>query len=430
MAQGASIIPFNEVQHRTLWLRVTLLNACFFGMIACAPLWTNDHMFPQLSIVAGFPILHAPWDKILFGAMLLSLVAAAWFYRKAVGFFLVASLFLYCEDENRGQPWLYMYWVMLLLTLFSEKTAIAACRCGMSIVYTWSGIQKCNRRFFEVQPTFFVEPMTHWHLPGFVLDVMRWAVAAAPFIEMGIGILLWMPRLRRWAIAAAILVHGYSLLVLGPLGHNYNWVVWPWNLAMPLLLWVLFAKGEYWEQRAVPPAPAAQNEKTKGTKRPEKKSASTSASDGSLKQAFADLMRSKAALMIVACYALLPILSFYGEWDSYFSFALYSENSASANVFVTQEFADRLPSPMRRRVQKFQAEFDPVHQGPLAFNLGAWGYEELHVPPIAETRNFVSVYKALQAWSQKSGDLRMIIGQRAGPVMFYEGDSREYLTPQ
>jgi hypothetical protein len=398
-------------------------------MIACAPLWTNEHAFPQLPIVPGFPILHAPLDKILFGAMLLALVAAAWFYREAVGFFLAASLFLYCEDENRGQPWLYMYWVMLLLTLFSEKTAIAACRCGMSIVYIWSGIQKCNRRFFEVQPTFFVEPMTYWHLPKFILGLMGWAVAAAPFIEMGIGVALWVPRLRLTALIAAIAVHGYSLLVLGPLGHNYNWVVWPWNVAMPLLLWVLFAKGDYWQQRAVQPVPA-QNNKAKAAARPQKKAASDPASDGNLKQALAELMRSKLALLIIACYALLPILSFYGKWDAYFSFALYSENPASANVFVTQEFADRLPPPMRKQVQKFQTEFDPVHQGPLVFNLGAWGYEELHVPPIAETRNFISVYKALQAWSQKPGDLRMIVGQRAGPVIFYEGDSREYLTPQ
>ena len=234
---------------------------------------------------------------------------------------------------------------------------------------------------------------------------------------------------RFWAFGAAIAVHGYSLLVLGPLGHNYNWVVWPWNLAMPLLLWVLFAKGDYWQQKAAQLVPT-QNDRTRAPARQEKKAASIPVSDGSLKQAFAELMGSKLALAIVVCYGLLPILSFYGKWDAYFSFALYSENSASANVFVTQEFADRLPPPMRKQVQKFQADFEPVHQGPLVFNLGAWGYEELHVPPIAETRNFVSVYKALQTWSQKSGDLRMIVGQRAGPVIFYEGDSREYLTPQ
>ncbi len=431
MAQGPSIIPFSGIQNRSLWLRVTLLNAAFFGMIACAPLWTNDHTFPQLPIVHGFPVLHAPLDKILFGAMLVSLIAAAWVYRQAVGFFLVASLFVYCEDENRGQPWLYMYWVMLLLTLFSEKTAIAACRCGMSVVYIWSGIQKCNRRFFEVQPAFFVEPLTHWHLPKLLLDVARWLVYCAPFIEMFIGVAVWVPRLRLAALGAAIAVHGYSLLVLGPLGHNYNWVVWPWNIAMPVLLWVLFAKGAYWEQRAVESATAAPTAKGKAAGRDGKPGVGAPVSEGGLRQALGELMKSKLALTIVACYALLPILSFYGKWDSYFSFALYSENAASANIFVTQEFADRLPPAMRKQVQKFQQpDYDPVHQGPLVFNPGGWCYEELHVPPISETRNFVSIYRALLAWSQKPGDVRMIVGQRAGPVIFFEGESREYLTPQ
>ena len=84
----------------------------------------------------------------------------------------------------------------------------------------------------------------------------------------------------------------------------------------------------------------------------------------------------------------------------------------------------------KAQVQKFPQAFDPHHQGPLVFNFGGWGYEELHVPPIAEPRNFVSVFKALRAWSKEPTDLHMIVGQRAGPVIFYEGDFREYLTPQ
>ena len=161
MAQAPSIIPFNDVDRRTMWLRIVLLNACFFGMVASTPLWGNVHPFPLLPVFSGFPILPQPWDKVLFGAMLLSLIAAAWFYRIAVRFFLVASLFAYFEDENRGQPWLYMYWVMLFFTLFFKDTAVAACRWG-AIVYIWSGIQKCNGRFFSVQPGWFIGPAEHW----------------------------------------------------------------------------------------------------------------------------------------------------------------------------------------------------------------------------------------------------------------------------
>jgi uncharacterized membrane protein YphA (DoxX/SURF4 family) len=328
--------------------------------------------------------------------------------------------------------------VLLLLTLFPPNTAIAACRWGMSIVYIWSGIQKCNGKFFQTEPAFFAGAALHWHLPPFALDFIRGAVACAPFIELSIGLALWLPRLRLAAIIAAVVIHGTALLVLGPLGYNYNWVVWPWNLAMPALLWVLFAKGMYWEQRPMDtrPAPVVKEEKPrkKGaqakTLGPATKKNPTAAPGASLKQTFAELRRAKPALAIVTLYSLLPILSYFGLWDSYFSFSLYSDNSATANVFITQQFADRLPARMKAQVQNFKQAYDPQHQGPFVFIYGGWCYEELHVPPIAEPRNFLSIFKALQAFSTEPSDLRMIVGQRYGPVIFYEGDSREFLTPQ
>jgi hypothetical protein len=270
-------------------------------------------------------------------------------------------------------------------------------------------------------------------LPAFVLHLMQWAVAATPFIELGIGLALWSRRGRRAAIIAAIVVHGGALLFLGPLGRNYNWVVWPWNLAMPALLWVLFAKGAYWEKQADEPAPAAgaqPEKKPRKMKDDTQKKPATPVPEADLRQTLLELSRSKAALVIVVLYSLLPVLSYRGLWDSYFSFCLYSENSATANIFITQEFAERLPAHMKKQVQPFQQNFDPQFQGPLVFNYGAWGYEELRVPPMAEPRHFVSVFKALQAWSRNSSDLRMIVGQRAGPVIYYEGDSRQFLTPQ
>ena len=109
-------IPSSVWTRRTVWLRLILLASCFVSMLASAPLWINSRLFPVLPITAWFPILPSLWDKFFFGAMLLSLVLAVWFYEPAVKVFLVASLFAFCEDQNRGQPWFYMYWVMLLLT--------------------------------------------------------------------------------------------------------------------------------------------------------------------------------------------------------------------------------------------------------------------------------------------------------------------------
>jgi hypothetical protein len=399
--------PFRGVDRRLAWLRLILLISCGVTMLACRPLWLNSRVFPVLPITPGFPILPSPWDKCFFAAMLLMLVLAFWFYRAAVKMFLVASLFAFCEDQNRGQPWFYMYWVMLLLTLWPDPIALAASRCATSAVYIWSGFQKCSPHFFHGEPAWFVGPAANWHLPALVVDLLRWAVATAPFVELGIGLALWSTRLRHAAITAVLLVHGTALLFLGPLGHNYNLVVWPWNLSMIALVCVLFAQGKSQPKAGAQADPVPR-----------------------LSQSIADLRQSRTAATLVALYSLLPILSYLGLWDSYFSFALYSENAATANIFITQSFADRLSPDIRAFVRPFPRAYDPQFQGPLVLAYNAWCYRELHVPFIPEPRVYRAMFRYLRAYSRAPGDLRLIIGPRFGPVLFYEDDRLRVLTPK
>lgn len=420
--RGVSPLPFAHLDRRTLWLRATLLLATFLGLIASAPVWMNTRTFPLLPIVTGFPILPAPWDQALYVLMLGSLLAALWFYRPAVITFLAASFFAWCGDQNRGQPWLYMYWVMLLLSLFPVSSVHAACRAAIAIVYLWGGLQKLNARFFTVTPEWFVAPAANWHLPPAVMDLLKLSVQAAPFIEIAIAVLLWFPRLRRIAFALTILTHAFALVFLGPWGHNYNWVVWPWNLAMIALVLGLFAQGKLFG--AAPPQ-SEPISKLKPADRTKKIVAETPRF--TLRQTSAELLKTKAAALVVALYGLLPLLSYSGRWDSYFSFALYSENLAVANLFCTEAFRDHLPPSLKNFVQKFPQAYDPQHQGPCTFSFTAWAYEEMHVPAISEPRNFVNVYRALLPYAKRPEDLRMIIGPRSGPVIFYEGERVEFL---
>lgn len=421
------VLPFAGLDRRTVWLRVTLLGAVFLGLIASAPVWFNTRDFPLLPVASWFPLLSPPWDGVLFAGMLAALAAACWRYRAAVAVFLLASLLAFCQDQNRGQPWLYMYWVTLLLTLFPGTAA--ACRVAMSAVYLWSGIQKINPRYFDVVPGWFSAPAAEWPVPAFMVELVRWAVAAAPFIEIAIGLAVWLPAARRPALVTAVALHLTAVLLLGPLGHNYNWVVWPWNLAMISLLWASFGRGEFWEKRvggirppaAMPPPPAIRRGFMPEAAWP------AAAPDLSFAETVAQLRRSKPSLAVVTLYSLLPVLSFAGKWDSDFSFSLYSENQAVANIFVTRSFADRLPARLRAYVQPFPREYDPAHQGPYLFAYQVWCYEALRVPPFPEPRHFRSLYRFLRAYASAPEELRMIVGQRGGPVLFYEGDRVEVL---
>ncbi|MEY4386102.1 MAG: hypothetical protein RLY20_1385 [Verrucomicrobiota bacterium] len=386
-------IPFADTDRRSAVLRGTLLLATLLGLMASTPVWLNRHTFPQLPLFHSFPALPAPWDGMYFIAMLLTLVAAAWFYRPGVIAFLALCLIAYCGDQNRAQPWLYMYWMMLLLTLLPKDTALAACRWAFVVVYLWGGIQKCNATFFAKVPAWFVSPAADkWHLPAFAVDALRLAVASGPFLEIAFGISLWFALTRRVTLVLITMLHVVVLVLLGPLGHDYNWVVWPWNLAMIALAWALFP-----------------------TKPPERAPSLLNAS-------LAQLRASRLALVVLLPFTLLPILNYSGRWDSAFSFALYSESNASANIFVTQRFVDALPPKLRTYAIPFP-NYDPQHQGPFLFNFAPWAYEEMRVPSLSEPRNFRNIFQSLRRYATQPEDLRMIVGERGGRVMFYQDDT-------
>jgi hypothetical protein len=362
-------------------------------------------------------VLPSPWDKCFFGGLLLALVLACWFYRPAVTFFLLASLFAYFEDQNRGQPWFYMYWVMLGLTLLPQTVVLAACRCALSAAYIWSGIQKCNSKFFQVVPAWFVAAATSWHLPGWLVHLLQWAVATAPLMELAIGIALWSTRFRRAAIGLTLAVHLTALLFLGPLGYGYDLVVWPWNLAMIALVVTLFSSGTRRKTPALRETGA------------NARSRSSTLRSSYFAQALAELGHSRLAMAVIALFTLLPVLSYAGLWDSYFSFTLFAESQAKADIFVSDAYRARLPPRIAVHVHKLRQAYDPGFQGPYVFDFQSWGYQQLRAPPIFEPRNYRSIFKYLRTWARSPADLRMIIAPRAGPMVFYQGDGQIPLVP-
>ncbi len=371
-------------------LRLVLLGATLFGMLFCIPLWLSSREYPLVPVFAWWPMappVYGPW---LLGVTLVSLVAAAWFFRPAVVFFLAAILYLYGCDQNRGQPWLYMYWVMLLLNLLPARSALAACRVVLSLVYLWAGIQKLNGTFFRVMPDWFVQPAMDWGLPHMVVAGLRGCVSLTPVLEIFIGAGLWFPKTRRPAIATAVVLHGASLVLLGPLGHNINLVVWPWNIAMIALLVVLFGPKE----------------------------------GASLPQTLRELGRSRKGALVVGLCGLLPILSYCGWWDSYFSFALYSGNVSRADLYVTQSFRDHLPSRLQTHVHSVE-NYNPAFQLPFVFEHPRWAAAEMRVPEMPEPRGFAVMFRHVAAYATNEEDCRMIVETRSGKILLYRpGDAR------
>jgi hypothetical protein len=97
------------------------------------------------------------------------------------------------------------------------------CRLMVFSVYFFSGLQRLNGGFAGDAFPWLVEPF----------KIVRHSVGAVvPFRKAGLAPALLYQHTRRAAVLLAICMHAAILRAIGPLGHNYTTVVWPWNVVM------------------------------------------------------------------------------------------------------------------------------------------------------------------------------------------------------
>jgi hypothetical protein len=214
------------------------------------------------------------------------------------------------------------------------------------------------------------------------------AVMLTPFLEIFIAIGVWFRKTRWFAIALAAILHGASLLFLGPIGHDVNSVIWPWNIAMFALLLILFGSKE----------------------------------TASFSEIFRELRRSWGGAMVVGLYGLLPVLSFFGLWDSYLSFSLYSGNLSNADLYVTQSFAKRLPRDMQTYVYPTR-NYNPAYQAPFMFEHVMWATAVLGTPPLPEQRGYAVMFRYVSAYATNKDECWMLVQPRGGKIWLYRPGS-------
>src|SRR5262249_15564094 len=121
--------------------------------------------------------------------------------------------------------------------------ALNACRIVVAFTYLWSGVQKFNFTFAtDTFPWLMSGPRYEGQslLSEAALKLAaRWALVV-PVTESVLGLALLLPACRGLGVVLALGMHATILVCLGPAGHNWNTVVWPWNLALPACTMVLF----------------------------------------------------------------------------------------------------------------------------------------------------------------------------------------------
>jgi hypothetical protein len=348
-------VKFSFAENRLLLVRATVLIFFAIGMLLSFKVWHTDRLFPLCPAFNGMPQFST--DVSLFIAVLLVaflltglVIRKQWYYIALFCFLLVLLL----QDQLRWQPWVYLYVALLLpFALFKvpKRQIIAYMQVLLIGVYLWSGLYKFSGSFIELtfdnmlRTLLFIEnaeTRASLHFLGYGI----------PLIEVLIACGLVFVRTRKAAILMGMATHVVILIYL--IINQQNSVVYPWNIAMIVLLIVLFYQTKnsvfFWKEF-----------------------------DLRLK-----ILQGSGVLFFI----VLPVLNPVGLWDNYLSFKLYSGNNGYFCVGLNQDQYRKVDRNLHGYFWRVQ---EP--RGKYWLLLNKWALDELNVPFYPEMRTFKSVSK-------------------------------------
>ena len=322
-------------------------------------LWINiDRHYPLIPTFQGVEFqFQDTLGVVFFSILLLSLASMILGKSNSFinGLFFALLILFILNDINRLQVWVYELGVMLAILCFIGKEnkdlAIKALQLIVVSVYCWSGLQKLNIYFIEGNFPWLFEP---FGLDAFFLDFSGFAYFAAN-LEFLIGLGLFFKRSRKIALPFAIGMHLILLICLGPFGHNWNHVVWPWNVAMIALLYLLF------------------NEQSKPIFSTHK-----------------EFKRHWLLPSIFLFFGIFPVLNFFNAWDEQLSFKMYSGISPEGIFYYKQNQTVCIPNKIKKNF---------VHTNPSKklnqIILDDWAFHELNVVPYKSKKRIMQVGEKL-----------------------------------
>lgn len=345
---------------------------CVFWFAAKAmswPAWLADnrdfHVISAFDFLSGIPpIVHT----LLFGVSALAIAMLFAFPKQKW-----LSVLLFCTeifscllDVARWQPWEYQYLFIIFILLISRNQPGRFTHAVSFIivsVYIFSGLHKLNGGFLHtIWDNMILRGF--FGLSGKTITgcKLHYAGLLLPAIETGVGLALLFFRNKKLPAILLIAMHILLLVFLGPFGINYNPIVWPWNVAMILLLYLLFIKKV---------------------------------------SLFPTSLLPKQNILILLFWGILPIFSFFGLWENNFSSALYSGKTKNLVIcFEDQDDAAKFPSGLK--LDKYN-----ICKGGELLHLQKWAYNELGLPPYPEAWYY---RKVAEKWRMQNPDT---------PVRFY-----------
>lgn len=355
-----------------LCLKWSLCAALLTAMALCPTLWETERAFPALPAIEGIPMLPQVVAVALSCLLVLSVLVVAIaptpgrlaFAPPAVAAVLIVF------DMNRFQPWLYEYMLMFVaLGLVdwrgpvSARSRAAWAACGFIVLafYFWSGVQKANMTFAtEVFP---------WLIGPFgegAAQALKSVWFVAPLVEASMGLLLISPKTRTWGLGLVALMHAFNLFTLGPLGLNYNSIVWPWNFWMIVIAFILFYRND--------------------------------------QPLFRAAWSSASGKAIIVLTGLMPALNFVGLWDGFLSASYYSGRLRDGWIYLNEDGVRHMPQAYLLGNKGFDRTSTRSR-----IDVTAWAESTINVPPYAEARTYGALMRKLVADGVPPEDMLLLV---------------------
>lgn len=336
-------------------LRYTLIASFLVSMFMAFKLWTGiNRIIPEVPLLDSAILSNARIQFILIGTLVFSLLLS--FSQKLARFIIPISLaaftLLVLSDVNRLQSYYYQYLAMLLVLALMYKrssgTQAAVLYVILAGVYFHSGLTKWNDNFVHYVFPNMLYAFSYVSLETWQQFSFKAIAYSIPLGEMIVGLLLLVPRTRKIALYLIVMLHIGILFTIGPLGLNWNPIVWVWNISMIAINILLYFM---------------QLEEPVGYKA---------------------IVRIPAFGLIILLFGILPFLNQIDKWDNYLSFSLYS--GTTPNVQLHLENARELND-----VPLFYLEQDTF------IDLNVWALQDISTAIYAEEWVFEEVAQELCA---------------------------------
>lgn len=335
-----------SIEKRTDYLKKACIIFLLVGIALSLKLWVSNRYFPLVPVFNFIPSLQAPFDSIILFTFILSsllqifmpqIKAAKWLFWTTAGILIIT-------DINRIQPWFYLYILIIAISdfLLSVNDKFRFLKILLSSVYFYSGWHKLNPEYFNRVIDWFIQPFCTEK--NFIYSTLFAAGSLIPLVEITCAIFLLSGKYVKQAVYTIIVIHVLILISTGPLGHNYNNIIWPWNIFMPISLFLLFYNSD----------------------------------NDNLFYRITSFFKEKNKKSIIIIVILsMPFLNSFNLWPSYMSWNLYSGNTENARMYLGEKVSSY-----------FSPAFDDIikdcYDAPNTINPKKWALKEMNVPPFPE----------------------------------------------